>query len=103
MVAAERKALLACAFVGPLLHAAASCRWLVIYLTYGNRKGIPLDPDKVVLAYVLPALLAGIPWLSRSVRRKHTKALVAATVLNLLAFVFAACLLHAGIIRILRY
>ena len=94
-----RAALLGCAIAAFCLHTAASVRWLVINFTYGNRKGIPVHPDKAVLFFSVIVLLAALPWLSKSLRQTRLKAIVITTILNVLAFALTGVLLLIGCIE----
>jgi len=94
-----RAALLGCAIAAFCLNLAASVRWLVINFTYGNRKGIPVHPDKAVLFFSVIVLLAALPWLSKSLRQTRLKAIVITTILNVLAFALTGVLLLIGCIE----
>ena len=97
-----RAALLGCAIAAFCLHTTASVRWLVINFTYGNRKGIPVHPDKAVMFFSVIVLLAALPWLSKSLRQTRLKALIITTVLNVSAFALTAALLLIDCIRFIR-
>ena len=97
-----RMALLGCALAAFCLHTAASVRWLVINFTYGNRKGIPVDPDTAILFFSVLVLFAALPWLSKSLRQTRLRALVLITVLNILAFAFTGALWLTGCINFIR-
>lgn len=95
--------LISAAFGAFALHVIASSRWLIIYLTRGNRKMIPVDFDEAFLFFGLLLVLGTIGWFSRVVRSQHGKSMAIATGLNIMAFLFSGSLMLIGVIEIIRY
>ena len=94
--------LISVAFGAFALHVIASTRWLVIHLTRGNRKTIPVDLNEAFLFFGLLLVLGTIGWFSRAVRTQHGKSMAIATGLNLMAFLFSGSLLLMGVVEIIR-
>ena len=84
------------------IHVTASVRWLLIDLTRGNRKGIPLSADQAVPFFLVLALLACAAWLSKKARDDSRLTLTIITIMNVVAFGFTAGLMQTGVIRILK-
>jgi uncharacterized membrane protein YhdT len=93
---------LSMAYIAFALHMTCVIRWTVIHYTYGNQKGIPVDPFKAYPFYVLVLILFLQPLLFRTVRKYMRGLLALATVLNLAAFGYTSWLLHSGIVRFMR-
>ena len=85
-----------------ILHIACITRWTVIYYTYGNQKGIPVDPSDAYQFYMFLLILSLQPLLF-SIISKHLRLfLVLTTFLNFVAFGCTGWLLRAGIVVLMR-
>lgn len=94
--------LIAAAVAAFLIHTAASVRWLLIDMTRGNRKGIPLSADEAVPFLLTIAMFACAVWFSKKARDESRRKLTVITIMNVAAFCFTAVLMQTGVITILK-
>ena len=89
-------------YIAFILHIACVARWTVIYYTYGNQKGIPVDPSDAYRFYILLLVLSLQPLLFSIISRHLRFFLVLSTFLNLVAFGYTGWLLRTGIVELMR-